>query len=124
MGRKMAFCVECGTNVGEASFCSNCGAKQKEQTSIEEVNTKTEFPIVCEILGKFWLDVKGEAAWAEFIRYNDLGLPLAYALTQGIVEATDLTEGFVNETWLGLLKELDAVDKGFMSFEQFESLIL
>jgi NMD protein affecting ribosome stability and mRNA decay len=120
----MAFCVECGNNVGEATFCSNCGAKQKELTSIEEVSAKTEFPIVCEILGKFWLDVKGEAAWAEFIRYNDLGLPLAYALTQGIVEATDSTEGFVNETWLGLLKELDAVDQGFTSFEQFEAIIL
>lgn len=59
----------------------------------------TPFSNRCDILAELWTGYKNDVEFEDFIEYNDLGLPLAYAISAGIVAKSDLAEGFVNETF-------------------------
>lgn len=67
-----------------------------------------DFSSKCEILGDLWLDYKGEDAFADFIAYNDIGLPLAYSISAGLAKAEPQGELYVNETWDLLIEALGA----------------
>ena len=73
----------------------------------------TPFSKRCEILGDLWVAYKGDPEFEDFISYNDLGLPLAYALATEIVTKTPKAELFVNETFDLLLTGLELADEGF-----------
>ena len=45
--------------------------------------------------------------------YNDLGLPLAFAFTEGIINHTPTLEQYINETWALFIEGLDVEDTGF-----------
>ena len=78
-------------------------------------STPTPFANRCDILADLWIDYKGDPEFADFIQYNDLGLPLAYAISGGIVDSTPICEGFVNETFELFLEGLGLTDQGFES---------
>ena len=78
-----------------------------EQTSPTPFLTKTY------ILGELWLNYRNDPEFKDFIEYNDLGLPLAYAMAEGIVEKTDLASNFINEAYDILLSALGVEDTGF-----------
>lgn len=59
----------------------------------------TDFSKKCEILGELWLDYKDEEEFADFIEYNDIGLPLAYAVSAGLAKIEPQGELYVNETF-------------------------
>ena len=80
-------------------------------------STKTTFTKRCEILANLWVAYKGDEEMADFISYNDLGLPLAYAIDVDIVKATAKAEMFVNETFELLLSGLEIEDEGFDSLD-------
>jgi len=70
------------------------------------------------ILADLWLNYRNDTEFVDFIEYNDLGLPLAYAISEGIVKATELSNGFINETFDLLLAGMGIVeDTGFDSME-------
>jgi len=73
----------------------------------------TPFAEKCMILADFWTENKGEEEFAEFIQYNDLGLPLAYLVNAEIVEQSSRVQVFVGETWDLFLSGLGVEDKGF-----------
>ena len=77
----------------------------------------TEFESRCQILSDLWINYKKDEEFADFIEYNDLGLPLAYAIAEGIVEKTELAENFINETFELLLSALDIEDEGFETLD-------
>jgi hypothetical protein len=62
------------------------------------------------ILADFYIEYKGSEQFADFFSYNDLGLPIAYAISSGIVGNTKLAEGFINETFELLLEVLGVGD--------------
>jgi hypothetical protein len=70
-----------------------------------------------EILGEFWLNHKDDTNFEEFISYNDLGLPLAYAISMNIIKATELSDKLVNETFTLLLASFEVEDEGFENLE-------
>ena len=75
---------------------------------------KTKFKNKCQILAEIWLAYRDDAEFTDFIEYNDLGLPLAYAISTGIVEKSDKAKAFVEETFELLLAGLDIEeDTGF-----------
>ena len=74
---------------------------------------KTKFKHKCDILADLWLNYKEDSELADFIKYNDLGLPLAYAINEGIVEKTALAKNFVDETFELLLSSLGLDDAGY-----------
>lgn len=77
------------------------------------MTTTTTFDEMCDILGEFWVEYKGDPNFEDFVSYNDLGLPLAYAVTTDIVGATDKAKAFIKETFDMLLDTLGIEDTGF-----------
>jgi hypothetical protein len=65
------------------------------------------------ILAELWINYKQDANFEDFISYNDVGLPLAYAISSGIVKETDIANKFIDETFLLLLNSLEVQDEGF-----------
>jgi hypothetical protein len=50
----------------------------------------TPFETRCKILAELWIDYRKDEEFADFIAYCDLGLPLAYSVSEGIVESTSI----------------------------------
>ena len=65
------------------------------------------------ILAELWLNYRDDENFDDFISYNDLGLPLAYLLSAGVVKSTEQADKFVNETFDLLLASLEVEDTGF-----------
>lgn len=75
--------------------------------------TETTFQNKCSILSELWMNYRNDQNFEEFISYNDLGLPLAYALSNGLAKPTELSDRFVGETFTLLLSSLEVDDTGF-----------
>jgi len=71
---------------------------------------KTPLSNQCDILAELWIQYKDDENFADFIQYNDLGLPLAYALSNGIIEASERAKAFVEETFSTLMWALTGED--------------
>jgi hypothetical protein len=52
-----------------------------------------------DILAELWMDYRDEQYFAEFVSYADLGLPLAYLLSKGIVTHNPEANKFITDTW-------------------------
>lgn len=61
-----------------------------------------------EILVQFTQDEFNSGEYEEFFDYNDLGIPLAIAITQDMVILTDSGEELLDETWKDLCLLFDA----------------
>jgi hypothetical protein len=78
----------------------------------------TSFNNKAIILADLWADYKHEDEFKDFIEYNDLGLPLAYMISNEIVKPTVIAERFVNETFELLLAALEIPeDTGFETLD-------
>lgn len=77
----------------------------------------TPFSNRCDILAELWIAYKGDDEFRDFFEYNDLGLPIAYALSVDVVKTTAKAEAFVNETFDLLLSALELEDEGFDSLD-------
>lgn len=71
-----------------------------------------------EILSEVWMKYRDEDAFAEFVEYNDIGLPLAYFIASEIVNPTPRADLYISETFDMLLASLELEDKGFENLEQ------
>lgn len=80
--------------------------------------TETTFEKKCQILADLWLNLRDDVNFSDFIEYNDLGLPLAYAIDNGIVEKTDNATSFINEAWDLLLTGLELQDIGYDNLDE------
>lgn len=70
------------------------------------------------ILSDLWINYKHDEEFLDFVEYNDLGLPLAYAIFEGIVENTEVASRFVEETFELLLEGLEITeDTGFETLD-------
>lgn len=77
----------------------------------------TPFSSQAEILADLWLNYKQDEDFTDFVEYNDLGLPLAYCISNDIVKSTDLAEKFIGETFDLLLVALGVDDTGFETLD-------
>lgn len=76
-------------------------------------DSSTPFSDVCAILSDLWLNYRDDDEFKDFIEYNDIGLPLSYAVANGIAEANDLGANLILETWNLFLEALGIDDTGF-----------
>jgi hypothetical protein len=87
-----------------------------------EAISNTPFSNRCEILSELWMNYRNADGFKEFLEYNDLGLPLSYAIANGMAEPKDLATDLVNETFDLLLESLDVPDSNFDSLDQLLSV--
>lgn len=80
--------------------------------------SSTPFSKQAIILADLWQNNREDEELMDFFEHNDLGLPLAYAVAEGIVRSTDKAQTFIEETFAGLLKTLDIEDDGFDSLDE------
>lgn len=79
----------------------------------------TSFESACDILSELWLDYKTDKYFKDFIEYNDIGLPLAFLISNDIVEPKEIARRYVNETWDIFLAALEIKeDIGWESLEE------
>lgn len=75
---------------------------------------ETTFENKCQILSEVWMNYRTDEDFADFVEYNDLGLPLAYVIDSGIVKCSPMAASFINESFRLLLAGLDIKeDVGF-----------
>lgn len=78
----------------------------------------TTFENKASILADIWIQYRGEDVWEDFIEYNDMGLPLAYAVANGLATVETIGQKFIEETFDILLAEFDITeDIGFESLQ-------
>lgn len=70
-----------------------------------------------DILAELWLNYRHDQNFEDFVSYNDIGLPLAYAISSGIVKSTEMTDKFITETFDLLLGSLEVEDQGFENLD-------
>lgn len=83
---------------------------------------ETTFSNKVAILADLWLGYKDDENFQDFIQYNDLGLPLAYALDNDIIVPNEKTNVFIEETFGLLLDGLEQEDTGFESLNDLLDL--
>jgi hypothetical protein len=107
---------------GGVKFCAGCGnavsgiilgGKSKLGRG-----RPTTFEFKAEILSDLWLNYRYEPKFVDFVAYNDLGLPLAHAISEGIVSSSPQAVEFIDESYKQLLELLDKEDSGFESVEE------
>jgi hypothetical protein len=77
----------------------------------------TTFSNKCDILSNLWIDYRDDESFKEFMKYNDIGLPLAYAITDQLATITDLGTQEIEETWEMLMGTLGIEDIGFENID-------
>lgn len=63
------------------------------------------------ILGQLWIDFRDDETFSAFMDYNDIGVPMAYYLAEGLVPSlTPLGEQYVEESLDMMFKLLNITE--------------
>ena len=81
------------------------------------MTTTTELASKCDILTDLWVNHSENERFESFVEINDLGLPLAYFIANGVVEITPLASDIIDATFADLLDLFDIEDTGFTSLK-------
>lgn len=83
----------------------------------------TPIAIRAEILADLWLNYRDDEEFKDFFSYNDLGLPLSYALSQSVIETNATVEKLIGETFDLFLAALQIEsDEGYDSLDGIFSI--
>ena len=64
------------------------------------------------ILAQCWIDFRDDEHFETFVEYNDIGLPMAYYVAEGLVkELTPLGEQYIDESFSMLLSVLEVEEQ-------------
>jgi hypothetical protein len=83
----------------------------------DEGTQKTDFKTRCEILSELWLGYRWDEEFKDFLEYNDIGLPLAFLVTEKLVDPSQQAIDMVDETFDILAVLLEVEDTGFESLD-------
>lgn len=71
-----------------------------------------DYKTKCDILSDLWENYRDEETFEDFIEYNDLGLPMAYMLREGLVnEVTETGQIYINETFNLFIAALSVLEE-------------
>jgi hypothetical protein len=89
-----------------------------------EGNLMVPFEDRCTILGQFWYEFRDEdGEMSDFIRTNDVGLPLAWFISTGAVKSLEMGEEFVNETFSLFLESMNLKESELIGIDNLGSLL-
>jgi hypothetical protein len=74
---------------------------------------ETPFEVKCEILSELWMDYRDDENFDDLFNYGDLAFPLAYAVTNNIIESNESVEKFIVEVFDLLVSSMGLEDTGF-----------
>jgi hypothetical protein len=74
---------------------------------------ETPFAVKCEILSELWMDYRDDENFDDLFNYGDLAFPLAYAVTNNIIESNESVEKFIVEVFDLLVSSMGLEDTGF-----------
>lgn len=77
----------------------------------------------CGILGRFWIDFREDQDLKPFVEYNDVGLPLAYFIAEGLVTSTPLSEQYINETFDIFLQAMNVTEEELEGVDNLTALL-
>ena len=83
------------------------------------MTTNTDYSSKYTILNDIWLNHSDNEFLEEFVIRNDLGLPLAHFIHNGIVETTTAANAIIDDTFADLLELFEYEDEGFTSLQDF-----
>jgi hypothetical protein len=82
-------------------------------------SNNTPFDERCSILATLWNNHRDNKDLKDFVEYNDLGLPLAYFVAEGLVTIENEAHIYINETFSLLLEACGhEEDTGFETLEE------
>jgi hypothetical protein len=79
--------------------------------------TETPFEKQCSILGDLWMQYRFDPQFSDFVSYNDMGLPMAFMVSEKLVTPTALAKSMIEETFQLLLVSLKIEDDDFESLD-------
>jgi hypothetical protein len=90
----------------------------------EGMSTKsvTPFEVRCEILSDLWIGYREEPDFKDFTQYNDVGLPAAFLVAEGLADTTEKLSLMINETFELLLGALEI--KEDIGFDDIDDLLV
>lgn len=84
---------------------------------MSEEKQPTGFESRCSILSDLWMNYRRDEEFRDFVEYNDMGLPLAFMVSEELVSPRDRGLAIINETFELLLSTLEVEDTGFESLD-------
>ena len=82
------------------------------------MTSSTSYETRALILSELFMKYKEDDTFKDLREYADLGLPLAYAISTGVVPSTDKAQKLVDDAFEGLLEILEiAEDEGFKDLD-------
>lgn len=71
------------------------------------------------ILGQLWIDFREDEKFSSFMEYNDIGVPMAYYVAEGLVNGlTPLGEQYVEESIDMLFELLNVTEEEISGLEE------
>jgi hypothetical protein len=62
---------------------------------------------VTDVLGEFYNENRSNPDWQEFFAVHDIAMPLAWMTWQGYAKPTEISYGFINETWVSFCESFE-----------------
>lgn len=82
----------------------------------------TTFENKCLILSDLWLTYRYDEKFADFVSYNDVGLPLSFVASENIATPSEMGRSIVNETFELLLAAMNITDDP--GFEDLDEILV
>ena len=84
---------------------------------MEEPENQTTFENKCNILSDLWMNYRFDKKFEDFVDYNDIGLPLAFMVSEDLVKPSAMAKTMLEETFEVLLAALKIDDQGYDSLD-------
>jgi hypothetical protein len=70
------------------------------------------------ILSELWLNYRDDEGFTEYIDYNDLALPFAFAISEGLIPPQESMVRFIEDAWDILLETLGVEDEDYSKLDE------
>lgn len=77
----------------------------------------------CGILGQFWYDFRNDEELKPFISYNDVGMPLAWFISTGVVTPLPMAEEYINETFAMFLDAMEITEDDVIDVDNLDAVL-
>jgi len=85
--------------------------------------TNDVFKDRCKILGEFWNEYKEDEDLQPFMKYNDVGLPLAWFISTAVAAPLPMAEDYINETFTMFLNAMEINEEDVQGIGNLNDLL-